>query len=390
MTVTLHLKSTGTVLGSALPVSMTGGSLTIGRGSENDLVLPDPERMISVRHCAIEDRDGSIVVIDFSTNGTFLNHNVVALGTVATPLNHGDILSIGQYELLVEISAAESSPRLGKVLPQADIEDPPGAIAEPMGMRTVSEFPDATEVADHFPFDAPMAAPAPAPGDVVPHFDDLFLPQHAGPPAATPNVSAEPLRPPRPVLMRRRPNAPESEMPSPRWRRGNALFRIPRVMWTETAELAELRLTPHDALTVEMRALLERSMVGRGTQTDEHAVSRVGTRMKAALHADPRDIEVTPLGTDVQVLEDDAALGWDWRVVPLREGPTLVTLRLTMLADLDGRETALDAQALHTSVEVTVRTFLTRPRRFVRDNWRWMLGSSGIGAVAALWALFAA
>lgn len=103
MTVTLRFQSTGMVPGSGEPVTLRGPSLTIGRGKENDLVLPDPDRMISKHHCVIEDHNGNIVVVDLSTNGTFLNYGKVPLGQNPTPLNDGDILSLGGYELIVAI-----------------------------------------------------------------------------------------------------------------------------------------------------------------------------------------------------------------------------------------------------------------------------------------------
>ncbi len=103
MAVTLHFQSTGTVPGDGKPFAMVGHSLTVGRGDENDLVLPDPDKMVSKRHCAVEDREGNVVVIDFSTNGTFLNYGKTPLGQTPTPLNDGDILSIGTYELMVDI-----------------------------------------------------------------------------------------------------------------------------------------------------------------------------------------------------------------------------------------------------------------------------------------------
>lgn len=121
MAVTLYFQSTGLVPGNAMPVRMVGKSLTIGRGDENDLVLPDPEKTISKRHCAIEDHDGNVIVVDFSTNGTFLNYGKTALGHVATPLHDGDILSLGAYELLVEITAARA-PAGGAQLPP--LEEP--------------------------------------------------------------------------------------------------------------------------------------------------------------------------------------------------------------------------------------------------------------------------
>ncbi|QDY70919.1 type VI secretion system-associated FHA domain protein TagH [Qingshengfaniella alkalisoli] len=106
MTVELRFQSTGSVPGAGEPVSMRGTSLTIGRGDDNDLVLPDPDRMISKNHCVVEDHNGNIVVIDLSTNGTFLNYGKIPLGQTPTPLNDGDVLSVGAYELAVRIVSA--------------------------------------------------------------------------------------------------------------------------------------------------------------------------------------------------------------------------------------------------------------------------------------------
>jgi predicted component of type VI protein secretion system len=104
MSVTLQFQSTGTVPGNARPVRMLGPSLTIGRGSENDLVLPDPDRLVSKTHCVIEEHGGRIFAVDLSTNGTFLNYSKVPMGREPTPINNGDVLSLGPYELVVEIS----------------------------------------------------------------------------------------------------------------------------------------------------------------------------------------------------------------------------------------------------------------------------------------------
>lgn len=118
MAVTLRFQSTGAIPGSGEPVTMNGPSLTIGRGDENDMVLPDPDRMISKRHCVVEDHNGNVVVVDISTNGTFLNYGKVPLGNVPTPLNDGDILSLGPYELLVDIASDRAAD------PMANIADP--------------------------------------------------------------------------------------------------------------------------------------------------------------------------------------------------------------------------------------------------------------------------
>ena len=116
MPVTLRFQSTGVVPGNARPAVVQGGTLTIGRAPENDLVLPDPDRQISKQHCVVEDRNGEVVVIDFSSNGTFLNYAKVPLGRVPTPLSDGDILTMGAFELLVSITAGAGPSRAGQMI----------------------------------------------------------------------------------------------------------------------------------------------------------------------------------------------------------------------------------------------------------------------------------
>ncbi|MFA3916231.1 type VI secretion system-associated FHA domain protein TagH [Ruegeria hyattellae] len=105
MGVTLKFQSTGMVPGDGRPVSMQGGSLTVGRGPANDLVLPDPDKTLSKSHFVIEDNAGNVVVVDLSTNGTFLNYSKIPLGRTPTPLSNGDVLVAGGYEMVIEIGA---------------------------------------------------------------------------------------------------------------------------------------------------------------------------------------------------------------------------------------------------------------------------------------------
>ena len=110
MSVSLRFQSSGAVPGDGRPVVMRGPNLTIGRGPENDVVLPDPDRQISKTHCVIENHNGNLVVVDLSTNGTFLNYGKIALGRTPTPLNDGDVLVMGAYELVVIVSSQSSEP----------------------------------------------------------------------------------------------------------------------------------------------------------------------------------------------------------------------------------------------------------------------------------------
>ena len=122
MAVTLKFQSSGTVPGNARPAVMQGGSLTVGRGPANDLVLPDPDRTLSKSHCVIEDHNGNVVVVDLSTNGTFLNYSRIPLGRTPTPLNDGDVLCIGSYELAVAIS--DDLPDIGNLIAEPSAEAP--------------------------------------------------------------------------------------------------------------------------------------------------------------------------------------------------------------------------------------------------------------------------
>lgn len=129
MPVIVRFQSTGTVPGDGRPVPMVGQSMTIGRGDENDIVLPDPDKVVSKRHCAIEDRGGNVVVVDLSTNGTFLNYDKVALGKAPTPLHDGDILCIGGYELVIDIPVV-TAPSAADLPPLEDLLAPPSSSSD--------------------------------------------------------------------------------------------------------------------------------------------------------------------------------------------------------------------------------------------------------------------
>lgn len=93
---------------SAVPETrqVGGGEYRIGRGPDNDWVLPDPNRVLSKTHCALEFRGGFWQVRDLSTNGTFLNNAPDPIGKEQVrPLSDGDRLRIGQFEIEARISA---------------------------------------------------------------------------------------------------------------------------------------------------------------------------------------------------------------------------------------------------------------------------------------------
>lgn len=76
----------------------SGDRVTIGRGSNCDWVLPDPERLLSKRHCELVRRAGRWTLIDLSSNGLTLNGRLITPG-VASPLQEHDRLDLGAYEI---------------------------------------------------------------------------------------------------------------------------------------------------------------------------------------------------------------------------------------------------------------------------------------------------
>ena len=86
-----------------------GGS--IGRASDNDWILPDPERYVSGHHASIEYRDGGYWLTDTSSNGTYLNEETAPIADAgAQLLKDGDRLRMGDYEVIVSIDAANDFP----------------------------------------------------------------------------------------------------------------------------------------------------------------------------------------------------------------------------------------------------------------------------------------
>jgi hypothetical protein len=70
--------------------------LTIGRSSDNDLVLSDPE--VSRQHARFESTGGTVYVNDTgSSNGTFLNGKRI---TDAIELRAGDLIDVGSTRII--------------------------------------------------------------------------------------------------------------------------------------------------------------------------------------------------------------------------------------------------------------------------------------------------
>ena len=84
--------------------SMNQGAMAIGRGPENDWILPDPERLVSTQHCVIQYKEGRYYLTDNSTNGVELVNAGIRLRRGNSELlQDGELIRIGDYEIQARI-----------------------------------------------------------------------------------------------------------------------------------------------------------------------------------------------------------------------------------------------------------------------------------------------
>ena len=90
--------------------------ITIGRGSDNLLVLPDERRILSKEHAELQVHGDRVDVVDLgSKNFTYLNDDRL-VGHEPRAVARGDVLRLGNYELEVLLEAEVVEP----VAPQDD------------------------------------------------------------------------------------------------------------------------------------------------------------------------------------------------------------------------------------------------------------------------------
>lgn len=108
---------------------VTGGR--IGRAQDNDWVLPDADRYVSSHHAKVSFRTGKWVLEDTSTNGIFINGaDTPASVEGPYPLQDGDRLRLGDYEILVSIDDRNDFPA-----------DATGQLPTPQRVRNGSKVP---------------------------------------------------------------------------------------------------------------------------------------------------------------------------------------------------------------------------------------------------------
>jgi len=132
----------------------------IGRAPESDLVLPDPDKVISRHHGEILFDNGLFYYADASTAGTFFFAQNQLLQQNRTVLGDGERFKIGDYEM---IAAIETQTREAVPFPV-----PAGSFGEDAAER-FAVVPQFAEPFSAFPFDSPKA-PEPVGGPALPTF----------------------------------------------------------------------------------------------------------------------------------------------------------------------------------------------------------------------------
>lgn len=200
------LRVAGSTEGSVVRLGSAGG--LIGRGAQCDLILEDPERIVSKEHARIAFEGGAFYVTVLGRNGLLLGGRPKPADPAGRlPLRKGDILRIGRTDIVVEeISVMPSAPS-APGLPPASSYPPVGAPAQPgTTVEQASPTPwsaaEADRVSDEwearlggFLTSAPAAAqPAMAP---IPDMTREPSPTPGVPPERAPYAAEpEPVRPP--------------------------------------------------------------------------------------------------------------------------------------------------------------------------------------------------
>lgn len=91
--------------GGPLSYTVSGArGFDLGRDTYLDWTLPDPTRYISSKHCEVRYQDGSYVLYDVSTNGTFLNGSDRRMHGPHV-LRTGDRILIGNYIVVAAVDS---------------------------------------------------------------------------------------------------------------------------------------------------------------------------------------------------------------------------------------------------------------------------------------------
>jgi len=188
LTITSYHKITP---GQCSEKSMDQGVMAIGRNSDNDWVLPDPERLVSGKHCVIQYKDGRYYLTDNSTNGVELVKAGIRLRKGnSEPLQDGEVIRIGDYEIQARV---DFSLPVTDSNPFAESPSSFEALMGRQGATPVSPAPIQVASPAHFQGASAM--------DTLPDLFDFLTPTSVPPATQPDHVPAEQhdFRPPTPI-----------------------------------------------------------------------------------------------------------------------------------------------------------------------------------------------
>lgn len=189
MTLTLIIRNVDALdNGEPVRLVLDRHGAVIGRSPHADWSLPDPKNYISSTHCEIDYRDGAYLLIDKSTNGTFINGSTERLAR-PHPLVTQDEIAIGHYRIVADVSGVPAPPRSAEA-------DGPGWRWDQSAATGPAAAPAATSAGwgEPAPAAAAWAAPALPTGPAPPASP---APSPAGW-AAEPSAAAQPWSAPSP------------------------------------------------------------------------------------------------------------------------------------------------------------------------------------------------
>ena len=232
LTITSYHKITP---GQCSEKSMDQGVMAIGRNSDNDWVLPDPERLVSSQHCVIQYKDGRYYLTDNSTNGVELvNAGIRMRRGNSEPLQDGELIRIGDYEIQARIDfnvqALDSQPFSGDSANSFEalmgaVANKPAPVPAPVIAPQFQGASSMDTLPDLFDFLTPTTVPPPTVADHVPSEQHDFRPPTpvAVPVVEKPAVSGSVIPEdwdlfgdtPAPVVATPQPVAPVEPSPAP-------------------------------------------------------------------------------------------------------------------------------------------------------------------------------
>lgn len=181
--------------GQIAEIYLDDGVMAIGRSVDNDWVLPDPERLVSSRHCIIQQKNGRYYLTDNSTNGVQLvNAGIHMHRGTSEPLEDRELIRIGDYEIRVRIDFKISPSNSGFSEDDSSNsfealtgrqESIPSAVPDGQSAAHFSGGPAQDTFPDLFDFLTPPGVPPATRSDHVPAELHDFRPPVAQAPAAS-------------------------------------------------------------------------------------------------------------------------------------------------------------------------------------------------------------